>query len=185
MIIIQGSENVKEFAYELVPGLRIIKTGIAVFICLITLYWFNHFEPIHAAIACVLMMKSTVEESTQSGVQRTIGTILGGIVSLILINILRYFDIPHESMIKPIVMTLGVVVVLIVSKAAHAASYISSMAAVVLLITMISHASVDDNTLVYVVNRVLETIYGIGIALLVNKYVNFSIKPTIKKTNSV
>lgn len=181
MISIQGSETVKEFAHDLVPGLRIIKTGIAVFICLITLYWFGHFKPIHAALACVLMMKSTVEESTQSGIQRTIGTILGGVVSLILINILRYFDIPHESIIKPIVMTLGVIIVLIASKAAHAASYISSMAAVVLLITMISHASVDDNTLVYVVVRVLETIYGIGIALLVNKYVNFGVKTGLSK----
>lgn len=167
----QGCESLKEF----LPGLRIIKTTVALLICLLTFYAFKYYNPIYAAIACVLMMRSTVEESFQSGLQRIIGTIFGGIVSLALLNLLDFFKVPNESLLTPIVITLGVLFVLIVSKASHANSYVGSMAAIVLLIIMISNNASNDDNVMYIIVRVLETIYGVVIAVLVNRYLNFNL----------
>lgn len=155
------------------PGLRIIKTFIAVLICLVTLYAFKYYNPIYAAISCVLMMKSTVEESFNGGKYRIIGTILGGIVSLILLNFIRFINLSHESYFTVLIISFGVMIVLMVTKITNANSNVGSMAGVVLLITMLAHSSATDNTFMYVFIRVLETIYGIVIAVIINRHFNF------------
>lgn len=162
----------REFATDFIPGLRIIKTGVAVLICLVTFYLFDYYNPVYAAIACVLIMKTTVADSFNSGVQRVVGTILGGALSWLLLVLLRQMGIRNESFLVPLFITLGVVLVLSISKAFHAAEYVGSMAAVVLVITMLSHVDAVDDTFMYVLVRVLETIYGIFIAVMVNRYLN-------------
>lgn len=163
----------KEFGADLVPGLRIIKTSVAVLICLLTFYAFKYYNPIYAVIACVLMMKSSVEESFKSGIQRIVGTVMGGIAAIIFINLLQALNIAHENIITVIIISIGVLILLMLSKATHADSYVGSMAVMVFLIIMLSNNATKDNHIEYIVVRVLETTYGVVIAVLVNRYLNF------------
>lgn len=157
---------------DFLPGFRIIKTTIAVVICLVSLNLINYHKPVYAAVACVLMMKNTPSESFNSGVQRTVGTILGGLISILLLQSMHSLSISIDSIWAAFIIALGVFIALILSKGFHQDSYVGSMAAIVIIITMMGYGDIQDDTLTYVIVRVLETIYGIIIAFLVNRYVN-------------
>ena len=56
-------------------GSRNIKTALSVLICLI--FWPNS---LFAAIAAVICVQSTIENSLKIGLNRLIGTLLGGVL---------------------------------------------------------------------------------------------------------
>ncbi|NMB18145.1 MAG: FUSC family protein, partial [Erysipelothrix sp.] len=62
---------------DLIPGGRIVKTALAVLICLILAYIIDYDYPIYAVIAGVLMMKESSDETKWAGFNRMKGTVLG------------------------------------------------------------------------------------------------------------
>ena len=59
---------------EFMPGRRILKTAIAVLISLQLFYLFGHTTPVHAALACILTLRATEDETKERGKNRLIGT---------------------------------------------------------------------------------------------------------------
>lgn len=160
------------FSYESLPGLRIIKTVLAVFICLFVFFLFEYYNPVYAVISCVLLMRASVDESYKAGVDRIIGTILGGAVAILTLEVMSFIGVSIESLWAAFFVAMAVLVCLTITKAFELSSYVGSMAAVVLLIAMISYGHAGDNPVIYISIRVIETIIGIIIAVLVNRYVN-------------
>lgn len=156
-----------ELKDNLVPGLRIIKTVIAVFICLSFFELFNYDGPIYAAIACVLTMKTTVGESRRAGFDRILGTILGGIISALLLIL------PLEGIFQPLVISFGILLALMICKIFKLRDPVYSMASIVVIITVLSHGSSTMTALAYVFTRVIETMVGIIIATLINRFLSF------------
>ena len=72
---------------EFKPGMRIVKTSVAVAICLLIAYAFSYYLPFYASIAAVLVMKSTPEQSFRYGLDRLIGTLWGGLLGFVLLNL--------------------------------------------------------------------------------------------------
>ena len=61
-------------------GYRNIKTSLAVLICLLLMP-----KSLNAPIASIISMQSTVEDSVEIGLNRLIGTFLGGLLGAILL----------------------------------------------------------------------------------------------------
>ena len=61
-------------------GLRAIKTAIAVAICAFISMFFNHEDIFCACIASVICLEQTYEQTWDTGINRIIGTLIGGIV---------------------------------------------------------------------------------------------------------
>lgn len=158
--------------HDYLPGLRIIKTVLAVFICLFVLFLFEYYNPVYAVISCVLMMRTSVDESFKAGIDRTIGTVLGGVIAILNLQFLGALNISVESIWAAFVIAGGVFVALMFTKIFRFSSYVGSMGSVVLLILMISHGHVGDQPITYISIRVIETIFGIFIAVLVNRFFN-------------
>ncbi|NLC41836.1 MAG: hypothetical protein GX775_03160 [Erysipelothrix sp.] len=163
----------EEFRNHIVPGFRIIKTSLAVLICLTFFDLINYENPIYASIACILTMRTTVTETTQSGFDRIIGTILGGVISLLILVL------PLDNVYQPLVLSLAVLIDMMVSKWFNFRASVFSMSGVIILITLLSHGSSSQTAITYVSVRVAETMVGITIALLINRFVN----PVIEKEN--
>ena len=153
---------------DLMPGGRIVKTALAVLICLVLAYIIGYDYPIYAVIASVLMMKESSDETKRAGLNRMKGTILGGLVSYITLIL---FGDSLDTIWGPFIMSFSVVIVLSVTKWMHQDSYVGSMSSVVLLITLMGHASTSRGAFVYVVIRTVETLVGILIAFFVNEYI--------------
>ena len=150
-----------------VPGLRIIKTALAVFICLVLFSLFNYPQSTNALIACILTMKETTDLTKKTGADRIKGTLLGGLVSYV--GLLLVVWMGREQFSMPIILSLSVLVALSISKGLAESSSVGSMAAVMIVITIVTHGDSTAGAFAYVVIRTIETLIGIVIAYFVNK----------------
>lgn len=157
---------------DFLPGLRILKTVLAVFICLLIFYLFEYYNPTYAVVTCVLMMRTSVEESFKAGIDRVFGTLLGGAIAIAILFLMRSLGV-HTQTIPAVFFIAGAVfITLMISKILKLSPYVGSMSSVIILIAMISYGQVGDEPHIYIGIRVFETIIGIGISVLVNRYFN-------------
>lgn len=142
-------------------GLRNVKTAISVSICLVLL----SKDPFFAAIAAIMCMQDTVENSLKIGANRIIGTLLGGFLGLIFLNFTRLIN--AESF-TPLITGIGVSCAIYLCNAVKKPAS-SAMASLVLVAIMI--APTGSSAFNYALKRTIETSLGIIVAVLVNKYI--------------
>ncbi len=150
-------------------GLRIIKSSIAVFLCLLLYPLFGHRGiPFYAAIAAILCMQPDASNSFRVAINRTIGTLIGGIYGIIILSLLKAFwpqswEISRYLIISASLIPLMYITILLKK---NSATYITC---VVFLSITVSHS---DELLPYAfgISRIVETTIGIFISLLVNNF---------------
>ncbi len=163
---------------EFKPGMRIVKTSVAVAICLLIAYAFSYYQPFYASIAAVLVMKSTPEQSFRYGLDRLIGTLWGGFLGFVLLNLGFYFNIPAQSFTYIFIVVLLVFFDLWIAKIFSMREYAVSMSLILLLSVLLIHNDSLKEMNTYMIYRVLETLFGIIVALLVNRFFpDFKDKP--------
>ena len=157
-------------------GLRNIKTALAVYACMIIFQLIHRENPFFACIAAVFCMRDTVSNSISMGKNRIIGTIIGGVLGIIVIYISNL--IPFLYKITPIVTGIGIVIgIYICTLIKRPGAVIISC--IVFIGIMINYSSQIDSYS-YAINRSFDTVIGIVIAILINKYFN----PPEESTNS-
>ena len=160
-------------------GMRTIKTAVAVVLCLVIFElirlggidsFFTHEESaqpptaFYACTAAIICMQDTVERSIKKGAHRLVGTAVGGAVGLL---ILLFDDaVPFMPLT---ILAAGVGIVMCISlcnilKFPDA----SAICCVVLVAILMNHNAADRY--LYAVYRMLETVVGIMVAVLVNKF---------------
>ncbi|MGL4797614.1 MAG: FUSC family protein [Paraclostridium sp.] len=139
-------------------GMRNIKTGIAVMICVMmgNLFLDNTF---FAVIACVISMQNTVKASLKTGMNRISGTIVGGIIGFLFALI---------SPGNPILCGLGIMTTI----------YICNLLGLRLgtNVAYVTFASIqlgvgNSNPIEYSIYRVIDTSVGVLIGIIVNYFV--------------
>ena len=163
----QSKENEKKF--RIMPvGLRMIKTAMAVFICLI-IYILRGEKgiPFYSAIAAIFCMETYIENSKTNAKSRTFGTFNGAFWGCIVLVMNTYIlkDIP--IMWKYLFISISVIPVIYtaVLLKKHEVSFFSG---VVFLSITVNHLS-DSNPYLFVLNRVLDTLIGVGVSIIVNR----------------
>ena len=61
------------------PGMRVVKTALAILICLVIEYFRGSSMPYHACIATIVCMQPTLKSTFNAAVDRTFGTIIAGV----------------------------------------------------------------------------------------------------------
>lgn len=156
-------------------GYRNIKTGIAVFLCILIYSIFNNDNFTYACISTILCLGNTLEDSFQSGKHRIIGTLIGGSFSIIVILIIQNYI--HISYKNPILIALGVSIVIYLCNI-FKVQEACGLSCVIFLIVMLTYS--NGNAVYYVISRTLDTIVGVIVAF----FVNIGIKPYNKKLNN-
>lgn len=137
-------------------GLRTLKTGIAVALCIIVAQVLKLDSPFYAAIAAIISMGKTIGSSFQVGKNRVIGTIVGAFIGMLC------------AMIKPgdaIVCGIGIIILITICNILKVQGAIS-VGGIVLVAIMVNLNG--RNPFIYSLNRVYDTLIGILIALLIN-----------------
>lgn len=151
-------------------GLRTIKTAIAVFLCLV----FFPNEPFFACLTSVFCVQDTVSNSINMAINRGLGTILGAIVGLIFLLIYRFLDYkitPYyiSKLLVYLTIAIGIVVVIYLCNLIKRNAAINIACIVFLAVTTV-HAF--GQPIYYTLNRIIETLFGIFVALLVNIFIS-------------
>lgn len=155
------------------PGLRIVKTFIAVSLAmLISSFRPGEGLPFYSAIAAIICLKSDVEGSREIGINRIIGTMLGGLCGLIYLLIVpaNYLPVPVEL----ILISLLASIIIWVMAMAGKPKAISIMAIVFLSIT-INHGNEGNLLFLFAFNRTFDTMVGVISAIVVN-WTDFEIR---------
>lgn len=158
-------------------GLRTIKSAISVFLCLVL---FPNV-PFFACLTAVICLQDTVANSVKTGIHRGGGTILGGIIGLIFLLFCKLIsvNIPtniFSKLLIYIIISIGIIVVIYLCNLIKQPGAINVSCIVFLAVTT-AHAY--EQPLYYALDRTIQTLFGIIISILVNKYIN----PPKEKTN--
>jgi uncharacterized membrane protein YgaE (UPF0421/DUF939 family) len=150
-------------------GARTFKTVLAVSICLIMSKLANQIGisslGFYAATAAIITMQSSIVLSRTVGIQRAVGTVIGGIITIILLYIqLIYFDGYHDT----IFAIIGTLLTLFVCTRLKIPLGVSTATVIVLSGFVLFDVAVIIPTITL---RVLETILGVVIALVINQLI--------------
>jgi uncharacterized membrane protein YgaE (UPF0421/DUF939 family) len=147
-------------------GMRNIKTAIAVIISILISRVFKTEYPFYAAIASIISMQSSVENSFKTGRNRMLGTIVGAAVGFICALI---------SPENPLLIGIGIVCVIYLCNLLNWKES-SSIAGIVFCAIMLNLKG--NSAVIYSINRIIDTFVGIIVAIAVNYFV---VPPKVEK----
>jgi hypothetical protein len=144
-------------------GMRNIKTAFAVGFCLIVFQIIGISDGIQASITAIICMKSSYQNSLTTGIERTIGTFIGSVLGILTLLIL----VESGAKIATLLAIINIVIIIYLCNVFKVqASTIISL--VVFLMILLGEK--DQPPLIYGTMRLVETIFGILTAYLVNRY---------------
>lgn len=151
------------------PGNRIIKTVLSVLICLCIARLINYDSPYFACIASVIVMKSTPELSFKFGKSRIIGSLFGAFFAALFVVITKVLGISDESFLYVVLISIVLMLDLTLVKIMGFSENATSLSAILVLSVLMSHNQDMTEMLGYITMRMIETIVGVSIAVVVNK----------------
>ena len=148
------------------PGMRVIKTCLAITICLIIEYFRGTSMPYHSSIAAIVCMQPTLKSTFTTAVDRTIGTLIAGLYGYLFITLfhqqlqLGFNSLNYFILIGLLTLPLMMLMIAIKKQGGLA------ITVVVFLVVVINAGETDP--LNYTIERVVGTLIGIGVALFIN-----------------
>lgn len=151
-------------------GRRIVKTSIAVFICLI-ICWLRGYSgqdmSAEAAITAIVCMQPYVRDTGEYALNRFAGTLIGSAWGILFLLMLSAFPLLGANRgVLYFLMALGVMMSLY-SSVVIRQSESSGLAAIVFICIVISFPDIED-PLMQAANRVLDVLIGTGVAIGIN-----------------
>lgn len=146
-------------------GMRIVKTVLAVFVCSI-LGWLRGETAFFSMIAAVLCMQKSAEKTLTTSFNRVIGTAVGGAYGVIVLFIETQFRLQRILPLFYLIVSLMLIPVILTATGIKKPS-VAAFACVVFLSTTVYHVG-DADPYTYALNRMLDTVIGIVVALIVN-----------------
>jgi uncharacterized membrane protein YgaE (UPF0421/DUF939 family) len=140
-------------------GFRNVKTAIAVFICMVISKLFKLEYPFFVVIAAIISMENSLMNSFKAGKSRLLGTFIGACIGLIC------------ALIKPgsaVLCGLGMIGVVYLCNFLKWRKPIQ-IAGVVFMAIMVNLNG--QNPFLYSINRIIDTLIGIVVAVAVNYFV--------------
>lgn len=138
-------------------GLRNIKTGLAICICILISAMLKLEYPFYAAIATIISMENSVTNSFTAGKYRTMGTVVGAIVGA------------GFAFVEPgnaVYCAIGVMIVIYICNLLKWNKSVS-IGCIVFLAIMLN-LQPGESPLFYGINRITDTLIGIVVAVIVN-----------------
>lgn len=149
------------------PGLRAIKTSIAVFLCLLISVIFKRSDILLASIASIICLQPTDTQTYQEGLNRTIGTLLGGGIGYLILLCTQSLN--FSKYINIILAPIAILLIIYICNVINRSDSIVIGCIVVLSVLMWTYQTISD-PFMYVVDRVIDTSIGIFVAIFINKF---------------
>ncbi|MBE5963125.1 MAG: FUSC family protein [Lachnospiraceae bacterium] len=151
-----------------VIGMRIIKSALGVLLCFV-IYLLRGRQgiPFYSAVAVLWCMQPYTESTKTMARQRIVGTLIGAFYGLLVI-LFELYVIPIHNTLSGYVLVSAMIIVVLYTTAALNKKNASYFSCVVFLSITITHIT-DSNPYLFVLNRILDTMIGIVLGMLVNK----------------
>lgn len=151
--------------YPMKFGRRIQKTVLAIALCFFVDF-FRGGMPFYSVIAATLCMQKDPKMGMQAGLRRAAGTFVGGAFGFLSILLFQYASIEFKSIPYIIIVSL-MAAPIINANLLIGLPETAGFSCVVYYSVVVGHI-LDVAPLLFVANRILDTLIGIGVAILVN-----------------
>ena len=145
-------------------GMRTFKTALATAFCAF-LYYFTDRSPAFACIGVIFGMGANMEDARKNGGNRLFGTIIGGVVGILLFKLYLYFvpDGHYTLLMIPFVFVGTVLLVLLCQMFWVGGVQPGGVVLCILLFNTPAATYID-----YAMNRIFDTAVGVIIALIIS-----------------
>ena len=157
-------------------GMRTIKTTISVFLCLLIGFIFQR-DAFYSSIAAVMCLQPTIDKTLEAGLNRTIGTVIGGAAGFIVLEMAARMSHYYEWSYL-LIVPLFILFLIFICNAFRINGAIS-MCTIVFIGIAIDFGVDIGGAFFYVINRIIDTTIGIVIAMVINRF----IAPAKKKSD--
>lgn len=140
-------------------GMRSLKTGLAVFICLALYSVLPLTEPTLAVLVVVMAIQNNIDDSVTFSKNRLVGTVLGTIIGII------YTQVAGDNLIF---VAVGVIVLITLLNKLNQSKNI--VIALILFVNIITGV-VNGNPVIYGLNRFANTLVGLIVGFLINYFI--------------
>lgn len=148
-------------------GMRNVKTSVAVAICALIYAFFPTRSPAFACIGAIFGMGSDLQNSKLHGGNRFFGTIIGGVIGIVLFRIYLIFypQGGHTWLLVPLSF-VGTMILIVLCQMFWVGGV--QPGGVVMCIVLFN--TPVENYIPYALNRMFDTGVGVIVALLVNSF---------------
>ena len=149
-------------------GPRTLKTSFAIFICIALNNFLNSFGiptvGFYAAISVIFSMQTTLPLSKKVGINRMLGTVLGGVVAVLVFYLQ---SILTPDFLDAVYIAFAIMLGFYICTRLNMTAEIPTAGIIIISsFTMLP----SDNLVFFITLRVLETSFGVLLAMIVNKY---------------
>lgn len=149
------------------PGMRTIKTAVAILICFLFDYFRGASNYYDAAIAAVVCMQSTVRSGWRNGASRLFGTVFAGVYAILFFAIFHdWLGIEFYSVPFLIISALFGIPLMHMLVRMHQSGAVSN--GIIVYILLCTTTNGVSEPLMYAANRVINTIFGVGVGVWIN-----------------
>ncbi len=146
------------------PGLRNIKTALSIFLLLMIYEHTGRSNVSTAITAAILCLQDSVSKSLTESRDRVISTIMGGMYGLFFV----YFWIGKSDLVYNIGIGVSVVLAIYICNLVKQRDLILNTMFVLIAVALVPKDEMLPMT--YAINRIIDTLIGIFIALIINRY---------------
>lgn len=158
---------------------RALKTGLAVFLTELLAVILGRSSSFYSSIAAVICLMKSHEETQKKGIERLIGTVVGGLTGWIFLEV--FIRIPYyKELFYPFMAPFGVLLVIYMLNVMNRKTS-CMIGCVVFLSIAVNFNRTLDQIPVYVFDRVLDTALGIAMASFVTALPLWNPKPEKKE----
>lgn len=168
---IKTSDHKAAKAFRFHVGMRNIKTALAATLCAL-LYAFFDRNPTFACIGAIFGMGSDFKDSKRSGGNRLFGTIVGGLIGMVLFFIyIQFYPEPTSNFRFMLfeLLFIGIIILVLVCQKLVIPGAIQP-AGVVLCIILFNTPT--EAYITYPLNRIFDTAMGVIIGIAVNMLIS-------------
>lgn len=156
----KGNKNIR------LPGLRNLKTALSILVCLVVYQVLGRDNEVIAIIAAIICIQDSVDKSFTEGLNRILGTAIGGACGLLLL--LTNFS-NYGYLAKDICITVLVVLIIYCCNIANKPKLIVNSVFVFILVVLVPDGELTPMS--YAINRIVDTLIGTIIAVIINRFV--------------
>lgn len=153
-------------------GLRNIKTALGVFLCILLYEFLQRPYVFFACISVVICLTNTIESSFQTGKDRMIGTIIGGMLGIPFLYAKNFIlSLANWLTVEAVITSIGIVLVIyLFNILGNKGAIVNACIVFLSVVINLSDSQQSLSPLMYSINRIIDSAIGIIIALIVNKY---------------
>lgn len=149
-------------------GMRIIKTGICVLICLLIEHFSSPEVGVLSSISAIVCMGSTLQATARTSLRSLVGAFIGGVGGMAFIPLAQNVEI---EWLYILLMPVGLMALIYLCTAIGIPEAASTCAFAYVAVLIVPYSNGDESPFAVALSYIFDTALGVLVAVVVNRFI--------------